>query len=551
LNKIESFVDEYRWLSNFWRVPVEYEGVTYPTVEHAYQAAKTTDVAERNRVLAAPKPGLAKKAGFAITLRDGWDGMKYGIMKNLLLQKFSDPVMKQNLLDTGDAVLIEGNYWHDNYWGTCTCAKCGNKGKNNLGKLIMEIRDSMTINTDTTTDPIDTAAEIGSKILVEAVGLQKVLDVCSMADVYTTNVLEMETSRGNTKYWQGHVVKMSGEYYTRTSYWQSTKDGLSKKQFSEIVKIAGKNIGRANETTPEQQARSEVESAMNKQIDKGYHADGEVSVVYPLPMLAHKYKEKKHTLVGKELGGQPKIDGSRQCYSSTLGVMWSRQGKPCKPQICHHLQFDTQGYIVDGELVLPKPYTFQQTMSASKRFQIGLSPKLEFRLFDIVDVSATIPFRERLRILKGIVESCNNSNVKLLPTYKVSSEEDIIKLHDQFVAEGNEGIIIRDMDGMYTCGYRNASLQKYKVFEDDEFEIVDISEGKGKNEGVAKFICKTKDGKLFAVEYNAPLEERKDMYLHQERYIGKMLTVRYQEMSDDGIPRFNKGIGIRDKSLQG
>lgn len=513
------FKDNYRWLSNFWSCDVILDGVTYPSTEHAYQAAKTLNTRDRAMIADVATPGQAKKMGFAVELRKDWEDIKLDVMEDLLRQKFSFDGLSKCLLATGNEEIVEGNWWHDNYWGTCHCDRCGNKGKNNLGKLIMKIRESMKMGTDI------------------------------LETIFSTDVLECETSRGNKKFWQGHVCTKDGKYYTRTSYWQEIKDGLSKKQFSELVLIAGKNVGRANETTDKQQAFSELESATNKQKDKGYHAEGEKSNSLPLQMLAHKYKDYKHRLVGKNLCVQPKIDGSRQAYCSKRQVMWSRMGKPCIPQVCAHLRFDTKGYMVDGELVLPKPYTFQQTMSATKRFQIAYSPKLEFHLFDIID--ETKPFRERLKILEELVTSANNSKVKLVPTYEVNSEEEIMAWHDKFIAEGDEGVIIRDLDAPYKIGHRNISLQKFKVFEDDEFEIVDIEDGKGKNTGVAKFVCKTKEGKLFEAEYNAPMEERKLIFQNKDKYIGKMLTVRYQEMSDDNIPRFNKGISIRDAATQG
>lgn len=141
---VTAFRDEFRFLSNFWYVPIEYEGVTYPTVEHAYQAAKTLDYTQREVILQAKSPGEARTLGQRVTLRPRWDEYKPQVMRKLLCQKYSkaNPVLRNDLVVlTRGRHLTEGNHWHDNFFGSCTCAKCGNTGKNTLGKLLMEIRD--------------------------------------------------------------------------------------------------------------------------------------------------------------------------------------------------------------------------------------------------------------------------------------------------------------------------------------------------------------------------------------------------------------------------
>lgn len=138
---INSFKDEYEKFSNFYPVVVHYEGRNYPSVEHAYVAAKSKDEFFRKRISEIPKASHAKSEGRKIRLRENWDLMKYSVMKRLLYQKFSYTEFKEILLSTDNADIIEGNYWHDNYWGDCYCLKCtGIEGQNKLGKLLMEIR---------------------------------------------------------------------------------------------------------------------------------------------------------------------------------------------------------------------------------------------------------------------------------------------------------------------------------------------------------------------------------------------------------------------------
>jgi ribA/ribD-fused uncharacterized protein len=134
---ITAFQGEYRWLSNFWPALVLLDDVAYPTVEHAYQAAKTVDDDERAAIRAMMRTGQAKRAGRKVTLRPDWDAVKESIMLDLLRQKFAGPLGVQ-LAATGDAELIESNWWGDTFWGVC-----GGRGENRLGKLIMQVRSEI------------------------------------------------------------------------------------------------------------------------------------------------------------------------------------------------------------------------------------------------------------------------------------------------------------------------------------------------------------------------------------------------------------------------
>ena len=136
--KIAEFQGEYRFLSNFWEAKVELEGVQYPSVEHAYQAAKTTVDAEREWIRVSDTPGVAKKRGRKITLRPDWEQVKVKIMEELVRRKFQDPGLRKMLLETGDAELEEGNRWGDKFWGVDL--RTGT-GSNNLGKILMKIRE--------------------------------------------------------------------------------------------------------------------------------------------------------------------------------------------------------------------------------------------------------------------------------------------------------------------------------------------------------------------------------------------------------------------------
>ena len=141
---ISSFRGDYRFLSNFHQCPFEYDGLTYPNAEAAFQAQKCSDPAGRIRYTQIKNPVIAKRMGRHETLPVDWDTTCFDTMNAILHQKFAVPELAQLLLDTGDAYLEEGNHWHDNRWGRCTCEKCRDKeGQNWLGKILMGIRDEL------------------------------------------------------------------------------------------------------------------------------------------------------------------------------------------------------------------------------------------------------------------------------------------------------------------------------------------------------------------------------------------------------------------------
>jgi len=135
---IEEFQGEHRWLSNFWFVDLVFEGMLYPTVEHAYQAAKTFDGDARDRIANLATPGQAKREGAKLRLRDGWELDKRAIMMWIVRAKFQNAELAKKLRATGDAELIEGNRWNDRYWGVCR-----GEGRNELGKILMEVREEI------------------------------------------------------------------------------------------------------------------------------------------------------------------------------------------------------------------------------------------------------------------------------------------------------------------------------------------------------------------------------------------------------------------------
>jgi ribA/ribD-fused uncharacterized protein len=143
MERIDGFHGDYRFLSNFHPVEVELNGVTYPSVEHAYQASKTLDGSQRDAIRRRQTAGQAKKMGQGVKLRRDWNNVKVKIMEHVLRQKFEKDELKKQLLATGDAELIEGNTWGDNFWGMVKGHDGKFYGKNNLGRLLMKIRQDL------------------------------------------------------------------------------------------------------------------------------------------------------------------------------------------------------------------------------------------------------------------------------------------------------------------------------------------------------------------------------------------------------------------------
>ena len=131
---ITAFVGPYRWLSNFWPCQINFMGLTFPSVENAYQAAKCKDPIRRKLFLSC-SAATAKSLGRQIEIHPDWDNIKLGVMFRLIEKKFQDPILRKILLDTGDHQLIEGNNWGDTFWGVCN-----GEGQNRLGKILMAER---------------------------------------------------------------------------------------------------------------------------------------------------------------------------------------------------------------------------------------------------------------------------------------------------------------------------------------------------------------------------------------------------------------------------
>ena len=135
---IDKFEGDYAFLSNFYYSSFIYQGRQYPTVEHFFQAHKAKTEEDFIMILTEATPGGAKRAGRKVNLREDWEEVKDGLMLEALRAKFSIKGLREKLLATDNEELIEGNYWHDTYWGVCNGI-----GQNKLGKMLMQVREEI------------------------------------------------------------------------------------------------------------------------------------------------------------------------------------------------------------------------------------------------------------------------------------------------------------------------------------------------------------------------------------------------------------------------
>jgi len=359
--------------------------------------------------------------------------------------------------------------------------------------------------------------------------------------VKSSDWLISENKNGGEKFWRLHIVKDGSDYYTQTEWYQITKSGrTSKQQMSEPYYAAPTNVGRSNERNSEQQAEFEFDAVIKKQRDKGFRAKGERKNTRPMPMLAHKFTDHKKK-VEFPIYVQPKLNGMRMLFDGENG--WSRGNKEVIPEVIQHLKFDTGGYILDGELMLPNNQLLQESMKAIKKYRPELSPELLYHVYDVV-----LPdqhYDNRMEILDTIFMDAPK-NVVRVKTVKAEDESQVSHLHQLFVQDGFEGTMIRDPWTNYEVGKRSYSLLKLKDFVDAEYRIVNVIDGDGSDVGLAIFELETDSGQRFNCRPEGSQENRADLFKNRRSLIGKYLTVRYQELSKDGVPIFPVGVSIRE-----
>lgn len=372
-----------------------------------------------------------------------------------------------------------------------------------------------------------------------------------------TITLYKKDSKDRIRVWYGSVE--GDEVVTKTGL----VDGKLKE---ERRRAKPKNVGNSNETTGEEQAKLELTSKANKERDKGYFDTIEEAQnnVVVLPMLAHKYKErKKH--VKFPCFVQPKLDGVRCVARLKNGdvTLFSRKGKPFPPmpslmkdlgQISKKL--GDREIFLDGEL-FSIAIPFEELSGHCRRSLASHDKKGTTHLLDLISLNVfdcyhpqapDATFEKRWELARKVVGGAVSEGgcVQMVANTEARDDADVHSCHDQYVNGGHEGIIVRNKDGKYKLNARSNDLLKMKDFIDEEFEIVGYEEGAGRDEGTVIWLCVTADERMFRCRPRGTHELRADWYQNGQSYVGKKLTVRYQELTEQGIPRFPVGIAIRD-----
>ena len=313
--------------------------------------------------------------------------------------------------------------------------------------------------------------------------------------------------------------------------------------------VAGKNIGRANETTGAEQAELEAMSRWRKQQDKCYReTKEELSELPLLPMLAHDYLKQGHRITFP-CYGSAKMDGVR-CLAVRHPDRVELKSRGGKEYLVKHVQDELMhtmlpGEVWDGELYVHGEY-LESIVSATKKPN-ELTPQLVFRVFDVVSDK---PFARRIEDLNALVLRLGcAASISILPYQRITSEEDMKAWHKVYVGQGYEGIMLRNDCGMYESGKRSADLQKYKEFFDEEFRIVAV--GSDRNDNAVLCVYDPMSGETFNV-CCGDFEERKRQLTEWTNYVGKALTVKYQTRYKDSLlPQFPTGVMIRQGLWEG
>jgi DNA ligase 1 len=335
-------------------------------------------------------------------------------------------------------------------------------------------------------------------------------------------------------------------------------------------RAVAKNVGRKNETTPQQQAISEAQSKWKKMIEReGYtqtlplpESKSEKGLIPP--MLLQPFEENKVRFEIQDSYVQPKIDGIR-CLGMLIDdevVLYSRNRSIHK--FMNHIKEEVlpilvkhPNIVIDGELYRHKPEEEGKILKDHKGFNWITShasfgrktPGKEEKLvqYHIYDLICNYPFSQRYELIKEIIKE--SETLRIVETHKINDLEDVFRYHDLFVKEGYEGLVLRDKNLKYESDKRSHFILKVKNFETDEAIVT----GKNLKDGsldVSTFTweCRFQEGtKKFWVTPFGSKEERKEQYETWDK-VNSLLTFKYQGEIDKkfDVPRFAIGISFRD-----
>jgi DNA ligase 1 len=307
----------------------------------------------------------------------------------------------------------------------------------------------------------------------------------------------------------------------------------------------GKNIGKTNSTTPEEQAVLEANSKITEKMRQGYfNTIEEASQLggsdFVLPMLAEDFKKHKKKIVFP-CYAQPKLDGMR-ALGKGRNTMLSRTGKIVDTITHINLPEVLENFHLDGELYQHE-VGFQNLMRRIKK--VGPFTKhIQYHVYDIVINDK--PFHERMELLREIVGE--REDIIVVETVLVNNEEELVSYHQNNLQKGYEGTMVRHGSEGYAVNKRSSQLLKYKDFLDEVYYVEDVVPSESRPEqGVV--VCDLGNGMGPKITFNCGMkfshEAREEILRNKHMYIGTMAEVRFFEFTDGGIPRFPVCVGFR------
>ena len=325
------------------------------------------------------------------------------------------------------------------------------------------------------------------------------------------------------------------------------------------------SAGKAGRTLAEQ-SKLQFDSKINKKTDDGYTTNttgiGLMASQRVNAMLAQNYEKHGHKIPLPAIA-QPKLDGVR-CLAQVLPsgdvALVSRNNKPFPemPGIRAAIKAVglRPGTILDGELYsttlgATPAENFQKVVGLTRRSKLKPqdvqdSKEVSLNIFDLIKKGAAqMPFIKRYKLASDYANKDTTGRLTMVPNYLVKTKQDIDNLLAQNLANGYEGVMIRDPKSVYQ-GRRSYFLQKYKKFDTEEFEVVGFEEGQGNDVGTVIWVCKTPQGKTFTVRPMGTRAAKQQMFQNATDYVGAMLTVKFQDYTVAGIPRFPVGVTFRD-----
>jgi DNA ligase-1 len=365
-------------------------------------------------------------------------------------------------------------------------------------------------------------------------------------------ILYKKTSTGKIQTWEVHVIE-------NVMFSESGQLEGKKIQSSDTIR-EGKNIGRSNETTPEEQALAEAESRWTKKKKKGYvesltdAGNDKVSDLVEggfLPTLAHSF-DKREKDIEYPCAVQPKLDGVRCTYNSGA-KLWTRSRREIMgvPHVSKYILDKDINFLfskIDGELYNHDFKDDFETIVHIAKQKTKPTEDHELVQYHVYDLPSDKPFFERMKDLKVLKKALGKkSPIIIVDTVICNNKEELIEYKEKCLEAGYEGAMVRNLKYGYEYK-RSKHLQKLKIFEDAEFEIVRTNEGRGKLIGSAgSFTCKTKAGDEFDVKLKGKLEALRHYWNERDSYVGKTLTVQFQGYTNkNNVPRFPVGIRIRE-----